>query len=202
MTRRISGCGMQLPTCSRLKEFVALCIEAARALDNGPAKDPAKGVGPMVLFAHAERLMATVDDAGNQGGRAVLALTFGGCTVNPGTRVHALREHAACCEKPIGLPRLVERAADPQEPLNLSDVAPFGLQSAMFTYRFTYSLKRTVLSVGNLDLVVLWINLASRSQFHPSRFCGNKSLGLGRESLGYAIEERSQLNFFGLGDDA
>jgi acyl-CoA reductase-like NAD-dependent aldehyde dehydrogenase len=174
--------------------FVAAFTAAAKALKVGDPAAADTDVGPMVSLASAKRVMEMVDDAVRRGGKLALEPKRKDCTVSPGIVVDAPRAASLWRDEAFGPLAIVERAANPEEALQLANDSPFGLQGSVFTRSLKWALRFS----QDFDVGAVWVNEASRFRLDIYPFGGSKSSGFGREGVRYAIEELSQVKFTGL----
>lgn len=182
---------VEAPVCER---FLALFVEAARALKVGAADDASTDIGPMVSRAQADRVMRIARDSVAQGAQWALEPVQQDCTVSPGILVQAPRLSPVWVEEAFGPLAVVEPARDMRHALELANDSEFGLQGALFTT----NLNAAFLFSEEFDVGSLWINEASRYRLDTYPFGGSKKSGSGREGVRYAMEELSQLKFTGM----
>jgi acyl-CoA reductase-like NAD-dependent aldehyde dehydrogenase len=179
---------------SVLGKFLELFVAGAKKLKVGAAEDAATDIGPMVHAAAAGRVMAMAADAVAGGARAVLDPTRTDCIVSPGIFVDVPFESRLWREEVFGPLALVQPFDDIDEALRLANDSPFGLQGAVFTKDIATAMRFS----DDFEVGSLWVNEASRFRLDMYPFGGMKSSGTGREGVGYAIEELSQIKFTGL----
>ena len=179
---------------SVLPAFTELFAAASRELKVGHPAEASTDVGTMVSLQAAERVMAMVQNAADQGATLVLAPKREGATVSPGILTNVPKPARLWQEEVFGPIAVIVGFDTDDEALDLANDSPFGLQGAAFTS----NLARAFRLAREFEVGSLWINEASRFRLDMYPFGGVKQSGVGREGLKYAVEEMSQVKFIGI----
>ena len=169
--------------------FVELLTEEAGSWKLGDPRDERYNVGPLINPEAAERVQALVDDATARGAKLlrggrhrrsyfdVTLLDF----VPPKSRI--------ATEETFGPVVTVMRVKGVQEAIDLTNGSRYGLDSCVFTNNF-YTAWRVAkgLEEGSVS-----VNDAPSHGVGYFPFGGNKDSGLGREGVGYSIDEMTKI---------
>ncbi|MDA3629361.1 aldehyde dehydrogenase [Saccharopolyspora sp. WRP15-2] len=164
-------------------EFVERLVAGTRRLRVGPGTDPDSQVGPLVTFAHRDRVAALVDRAREEGANVLCGGRIpddpelaGGAYYLP-TLLDGLGNDALTCQEEIfGPVGVVLPYRDEDELIALANDTIFGLACGIWTrdYRRAWRLARRI------DAGTAWIN--TYKQFSISTpFSGMKASGVGTD---------------------
>jgi len=168
-------------------------VEALRAeterLVVGDPRDPLTDVGPMMSEREADRVVAWVDEALEQGATRITGGHREGVLVWPTILENVPRSARVYCSEVFGPVVVVEPYDELEDAIDAANSTPYGLHSAVFTS----SLDVAFHVIERLDAGGVVVNDASqwRTEFVP--FGGVKRSGIGREGPRYAIDRMSRL---------
>jgi glyceraldehyde-3-phosphate dehydrogenase [NAD(P)+] len=169
--------------------FVKLLTEEANSWKLGDPRDERHNMGPLINPEAAERVQALVDDATAKGAkllrggkhrRSYFDLTLLDF-VPPKARI--------ATEETFGPVVTIMRVNSVQEAIELTNASRYGLDSCVFTNNF-YTAWRVAkaLEEGSVS-----VNDAPSHGIGYFPFGGNKDSGLGREGVGYSIDEMTKI---------
>ena len=169
--------------------FVEMLAKESEAWKLGDPRDARSLVGPLINPDAAERVQALVDDAIKKGAKLlkggkhrssyfdVTVLDF----VPPDARI--------ATEETFGPVVTIMRVKNIQEAIELTNASRYGLDSCVFTNSL-YTAWRVAKA---LDEGSVSINDAPSHGIGYFPFGGNKDSGLGREGVGYSIDEMTKI---------
>ncbi len=155
----------------------------------GDPREAGVKVGPLINRRAAERVQGLIDDAVRNGARLVRGGTSHGCYVEPTLVDSVPLEARIAFEETFGPVATVIRIANEEEALEVSRMSRYGLDSCVFTkdYRRVWRIARE-LRVGELT-----VNDHPRHGVGFFPFGGSKASGIGREGIGYSVDEMTEL---------
>ena len=185
-----SGAGQSCVAGSRIfvqrsihREFVELLAQAARAYRIGPPAEDTTQIGPLVSFAHRDKVASYVELGREEGGRVLaggsaptmLALTRGAYYAP--TLLDGLRADARVCREEIfGPVGVVLPFGDEDELVAMANDSDFGLAAGIWTRDY-----RRAWRIGErLEAGTIWINTYKDLSI-STPFGGLKQSGLGQE---------------------
>lgn len=155
---------------------------------SGDPREKKTKVGPLISEAAAERVLGLIDDARKKGAQLLAGGKRKGAYVAP-TLLDAIPVDARIAsEETFGPVVSVIRVRDEEEALAIASRPQYGLDSCVFTnnyYRMWHLAKS--LEVGGVT-----INDLPRHGVGYFPFGGIRNSGIGREGIGYSIEEMTQ----------
>lgn len=168
--------------------------EQLAKLKVGPAADPTSDVGPLISEASAERVLQQVQQAVAEG--ACLRhgkLQRNGCFVEPILLTDVPAEAAIAVDDEIFGPVLpIIPVASEEQAIAVANQSSYGLSGCVFSRDWQRAL-RVAEATRSGGCV---INGTGNYRPITVPFGGVKRSGLGREGLGYTLEEMSQLRYF------
>lgn len=187
---------------SLLAEFTERLVTATRRLRVGPGTDPATQVGPLVTFAHRDRVAALVDRARAEGatvlcgGRAPDSPDLAKGAYYLPTLLAGLENTAKTCQEEIfGPVGVILPYSDDDDLVAQANGTVFGLAAGIWTadYRRAWTLARRI------DAGTVWINTYKQFSI-ATPFSGVKESGLGTEKGrdGILAYTRQKSVYFGL----
>jgi glyceraldehyde-3-phosphate dehydrogenase [NAD(P)+] len=168
--------------------LVKKMCEEMKKWPHGDPRDPKVKVGPLISRQAAQRVKQLIDDAVDKGAK----LLFGGkaqdCYVEPTLLDEVPLEARIACEETFGPVVTVIRVKDEVEALRVASRPRFGLDSCIFTNNF-YKIWKLAkeLQVGGVT-----VNDLPRHGVGYFPFGGIRDSGIGREGIGYSIEEMTR----------
>lgn len=171
-------------------EYVERALQEARGFVVGDPRDEDVDVGPLVDAGAAKRVNGFVEDAVSKGARLQLGGEFADAYHQPTVLVDVPLGAEILWEEHFGPVLPVTRVRDLQEALEISNQSRYGLDSSVFTD----NLDRAWSAAEALEVGMVTINDAPKHGVGHFPFGGRKpDSGLGREGLGYSIDECTQI---------
>jgi glyceraldehyde-3-phosphate dehydrogenase [NAD(P)+] len=170
-------------------EFVKKVLKEVEGYKTGDPRDPTVKMGPLIDHGAVERVQELVTDAASKG---AILLTGGKSQGNfyyPTVLDHVPVDARIMWEETFGPVVPIARVRDVNEAIELANKSRYGLDSCVFTTNI--NLARKV--VKRLEEGEVTINAAPRHGVGYYPFGGNKDSGMGREGIGYSIEEMTRL---------
>lgn len=164
----------------------------AREMDAWKAGDPrtqGTRVGPLINRGAAGHVRQLIDDAIDQGAKLLRGGKLDGCYVEPALLDRVPISARIAFEETFGPVATVIRIPSEEEAVEISRMSRYGLDSCVFTndYRRVWEIARR-LRVGELT-----VNDAPRHGVGFFPFGGSKASGIGREGIGYSVDEMTEL---------
>jgi len=169
--------------------FLQRVVKEVEAYKLGDPRDPSVNLGPLIDKAAVERVHALVTDAIDKGAQLVKGGSHEDNYYQPTILDNVPLEAKIMWEETFGPVIPIVRVRDVDEAIELANRSRFGLDSCVFTN--SINLARKV--AKRLEEGEVTINAAPRHGVGYYPFGGNKDSGLGREGIGYSIEEMTRL---------
>jgi len=170
-------------------EFVKKVLEeAAKWTVGNPVKFDVK-VGPLISQTQVKRVHELVMDALEKGGKILLGGNYEGNYYQPTVIDHVPRNAKIMWEEIFGPILPIARVKDVAEALNIASEIRYGLDSCVFTNNF-YNMWSVA---KKLQVGAVTINDLPRHGVGYFPFGGVKESGIGREGIGYSIDEMTVL---------
>lgn len=167
------------------EDFAARFVASARKLPFGDPQDPATIVGPMISLDHARRAEAWIQEACDNGARALLGGRRVGAVLEPTVLENVQPEMRVVCQE-IFAPCVSLIAFDTlDDAIAQSNATPYGLAVGLFTRDISTALG----SAAKLAFGGIHVNETSSSRVDVMPFGGVKDSGFGREGPHYAVRE-------------
>ncbi|MGH9278615.1 MAG: aldehyde dehydrogenase family protein [Acidimicrobiales bacterium] len=171
-------------------EYVERATDEASAWPMGDPRADGVKVGPLVDAAAAERVKELVDEAVETGARLVRGGQREDAYVEPAVLVDVPLEAEIVWEETFGPVLAVVPVADLDAALDIANRSRYGLDSAVFTT----SIDRAWRAAGALECGMVHVNDAPAHGVGHFPFGGAKpDSGIGREGLGYSIDECTRI---------
>jgi glyceraldehyde-3-phosphate dehydrogenase [NAD(P)+] len=155
----------------------------------GDPRDRANNMGPLIDQSAAERVHTLVLDAVERGAKLVTGGKHDGNYYQPTVLDYVPSDAKIVWEETFGPVIPIVRVRDVDEAIELANKSKYGLDSCVFTTNI--NLARKV--AKRLEEGEVTINAAPRHGVGYYPFGGNKDSGIGREGIGYSIEEMTRL---------
>lgn len=155
----------------------------------GDPRDPTVKMGPVINREAAERIAGLVDDAVAKGARLVRGGGHRDCYFEPTLLDSVTQDARILWEETFGPVVTVVRVKDEAEALDIASRSRYGLDSCVFTNSL-YRMWRVAKSVRAGGVTV---NDLPRHGVGFFPFGGVKDSGMGREGIGYSIDEMTVL---------
>jgi len=192
----LKNAGQRCDAISAILVFDSIADAFVEKLDHvmagwklGDPKEPGVKVGPVINRRAAERIQGLIDDALASGAKLVRGGKSHGCYVEPTLLDYVPLEARIAFEETFGPVATVIRIKDVEEALQISKMSRYGLDSCVFTndYRRVWKIARGM-RVGELT-----VNDHPRHGVGYFPFGGSKASGIGREGIGYSVDEMTEL---------
>lgn len=155
----------------------------------GDPRDPTVKIGPLINRGAVDRVHGLVTDAISRGAKVLLGAKFEDNYYYPTVLYHVPMDAKIMWEETFGPVIPITSVKDVDEAIDLVNRSRYGLDSCVFT--FNINLARKV--AKRLEEGGVTINAAPRHGVGYYPFGGNKDSGLGREGIGYSVEEMTRL---------
>jgi glyceraldehyde-3-phosphate dehydrogenase (NADP+) len=171
--------------------FVKLLVKGARTWKVGKPSDPKTAIGPLINKGSLDKVDSLVKDAKEKGARVLLGgkklkgLYYAPTVldkVNAGMRI--------AWEETFGPVVTVMRVKTQEQAVELANRSRYGLDASVFTQDIDKGIKMArALEDGSVTI-----------NGHPAHglgnfpFGGNKDSGIGREGIGYSIDEMTKID--------
>jgi glyceraldehyde-3-phosphate dehydrogenase [NAD(P)+] len=169
--------------------FVEKVLEEAGKWTVGDPRGDDVKMGPLINSSQVERVHRLVVDAVEKGAKLLMGGRFEGNYYQPTVLDYVPREAEIMWEEIFGPVLPIARVRDVEEALEIASAQRYGLDSCVFTnnfYRMWSVAKR--LQVGSVT-----VNDMPRHGVGYFPFGGVKESGIGREGIGYSIDEMTVL---------
>jgi len=174
---------------SIVETFVEKIVEEAGTYKVGDPRDLTVKVGPLINRGAVERVHGLVTDAIDKGAKALVGAKFEDNYYYPTVLYPVPINANIMWEETFGPVIPIMSVKNVDEAIDLTNRSKYGLDSCVFT--FNLNLARKV--AKRLEEGEITINAAPRHGVGYYPFGGNKDSGLGREGIGYSIEEMTRL---------
>ncbi|MBI2078434.1 MAG: aldehyde dehydrogenase family protein [Euryarchaeota archaeon] len=170
-------------------EFVAECAKSAKAWVAGDPRDEATKVGPLITTEAVKRVEALIDEAVKQGAKVVAGGKRRGQFIEPTILGSVTPTMRIATEETFGPVLPIMEAGSTDEAIDLATKTPYGLDSCVFTKSFP----RMWRAAKRLSCGEVTINDLPKHGVGHFPFGGQRESGVGREGIGYSIEEMTEL---------
>ncbi|MCW2278289.1 aldehyde dehydrogenase family protein [Heliophilum fasciatum] len=169
-------------------EFVEKLAAQTGELIIGDPKNPHTDVGPMINQKEAERVVAWVEQAVDDGARLVMGGTRQGALVQPTILTHVHPKMPVWCEEIFGPVVSVAAYDYLEEAIDKVNDSAYGLQAGVFTRSIDVALS----CAKQLEVGGVIINDVSTYRADNMPYGGVKNSGTGREGPHYAVQELTE----------
>jgi len=169
--------------------FVESVLKEVAKYVAGDPRDSSVNVGPLIDHNAVSRVHELVTDAVNKGAKLLVGGKFDGNIYQPTVLDSVPVDARIMWEETFGPVIPIYRVRDVDEAIELANQSRYGLDSCVFTNNI--NLARKV--AKRLEEGEVTINAAPRHGVGYYPFGGNKDSGIGREGIGYSIEEMTRL---------
>ena len=187
--QRCDAVSMVLVHKNVAEEFIQRLVEEVERWKLGRPDDPEAKVGPLINDKAAMRVERLVNDAVGKGAEVLTGGGRDGLFFQPTVLDHVAPEADIAWEEQFGPVVPVIRVESLDEALEIANRKPYGLDACVFTNNF-YSMCRVANAVEAGQITV---NDFPRHGVGLFPFGGDKESGIGREGIGYSIEEMTRL---------
>ena len=169
--------------------FMTLLVKGLASWKLGDPRRDGNNVGPLINPEAADRVQALVDDAVSKGCRLLRGGKHKGCYFEPTILDHVPASAQISTEETFGPVVTTIRVKNLEEAIELTNESRYGLDSCVFTNSFYTAWRVTkALEEGSVT-----VNDAPAHGVGYFPFGGNKDSGIGREGVGYSIDEMTRL---------
>jgi acyl-CoA reductase-like NAD-dependent aldehyde dehydrogenase len=169
--------------------FVNKVLKETEAYKLGDPRDPSSKIGPLIDLSAAEAVHILVLDAMEKGAKLLTGGRHDGNYYYPTILDQVPLDAKIAWEETFGPVIPIVRVKDADEAIELVNKSKYGLDSCVFTNDI--NLARKV--AKRLEEGEITVNAAPRHGVGYYPFGGNKDSGIGREGIGYSIEEMTRL---------
>ena len=169
--------------------FVKKALKEVETYKVGDPRETSVKIGPLIDRKAVERVHELVIDAVKKGARL---LTGGKCQGNyyfPTVLADVPLDAKIMWDETFGPVIPIVRVKDVNEAIELANRSRYGLDSCVFTNNINLARKVS----KRLEEGEVTVNAAPRHGVGYYPFGGNKDSGIGREGIGYSIEEMTRL---------
>ena len=165
--------------------FVKKVLEEVEKWKMGDPRDPETKVGPLINEQALKKVDELVKDAVNKGATLLKGGKYEGLYYEPTVLNNVPLEARIAWEETFGPVITIIRVKNLDEALEISNRSEYGLDAAVFTNSF-YNVWKAAKALQDGEIT---INDAPAHGVGNFPFGGIKDSGLGREGLGYSIDE-------------
>jgi acyl-CoA reductase-like NAD-dependent aldehyde dehydrogenase len=169
--------------------FVKKVLKEVESYKVGDPRDREVKLGPLINNGAVERVHSLVTDAIQKGAKLLAGGTHEGNYYSPTVLDKVPDAANVMWEETFGPVIPIRRVKNVDEAISVANHSKYGLDSCVFTANI--NLARKV--AKRLEEGEVTINAAPRHGVGYYPFGGNKESGLGREGIGYSIEEMTRL---------
>ncbi len=169
--------------------FVQRVLKEVETYKVGDPRDPDIKVGPLIDRDAVERVHELVMDAVEKGAKLLTGGRHEGNYYHPTLLDYVPFDAKLMWEETFGPVIPISHVKDVDEAIEIANKSRYGLDSCVFTNNI--NLARKV--AKRLEEGEVTVNAAPRHGVGYYPFGGNKDSGLGREGIGYSIEEMTRL---------
>ncbi|NWG09950.1 MAG: aldehyde dehydrogenase family protein [Nitrososphaerales archaeon] len=170
-------------------EFARKVVDEVRNWKHGDPRDPSVKVGPVINLVAAQRIQGLVDDAKEKGARLLAGGSHKDCYFVPSVIYDVPLVARIAWEETFGPVVTIMKIKSEDEAIEIGKKSRYGLDSCIFTNNF-YKMWKVA---KRLETGEVTINDLPRHGVGYFPFGGSKESGIGREGIGYSIEEMTQL---------
>jgi glyceraldehyde-3-phosphate dehydrogenase [NAD(P)+] len=170
-------------------QFAELVDKEADSWRMGDPRDASFNMGPLISREAAERVQSLVDDAVTKGATLVKGGKHNRSYFEPTILDHVPKDARIASEETFGPVVTIIRVGSIDEAIERTNESRYGLDSCVFTNNF-YTAWRVAKA---LEEGTVSINDAPAHGVGYFPFGGNKDSGMGREGIGYSIDEMTRI---------
>ena len=170
-------------------EFVKKVTDEVINWKHGDPRDPSVKVGPVINIRAAQRIQGLVDDAKANGAKLLIGGSHKDCYFEPTVLCDVPLNARIAWEETFGPVITIIRIKNEDEAIEIGKKSRYGLDSCIFTNDF-YKMWKIA---KRLETGEITINDLPRHGVGYFPFGGSKESGIGREGIGYSIDEMTHL---------
>ena len=172
-----------------IEPFTQHAAQSARQWKVGDPRDADTKIGPLISESAAQRVESMVKDAIDRGATLVTGGARRGAYFEPTVLRGVTHEMRVGKEETFGPVLPIMEARDEDDALDLATKTPYGLDSCVFTRGF----QRMWRAAKRLQCGEVTINDLPKHGVGHFPFGGQRESGIGREGIGYSIDEMTEL---------
>jgi glyceraldehyde-3-phosphate dehydrogenase [NAD(P)+] len=170
-------------------EFLKKVLNEVKSYNLGDPRDASVNMGPLIDSKAVERVHGLVTDAISKGARLLTGGKFENNFYQPTVLDSVPTNANIVWDETFGPVIPIVHVRDVDEAIQLANKSRYGLDSCVFTNNINWARKvATRLEEGEVT-----VNAAPRHGVGYYPFGGNKDSGMGREGIGYSVEEMTRL---------
>ena len=169
--------------------FVEMVVREVDQWKLGDPREPTTRVGPVINERAVKKVHSLVEDAVEKGAKLLRGGHFKGCYYEPTVLDRVPLEARIAWEETFGPVVTIIRVKDENEALEIANKPRYGLDSCVFSNDF-YKIWKIAKKMQTGGITV---NDAPRHGVGYFPFGGTKGSGIGREGIGYSIEEMTYM---------
>jgi len=169
--------------------FVRKVLKEVEGYKIGDPTDPSVKLGPLIDHNAVERVHGLVTDAIEKGAKLLTGGKYEGNYYQPTVLDEVPLDAEVMWTETFGPVIPIAYVKDVDEAIDLTNRSRYGLDSCVFTNDINIARK----VAKRLEEGEVTVNAAPRHGVGYYPFGGNKDSGLGREGIGYSIEEMTRL---------
>ncbi|KGP91812.1 aldehyde dehydrogenase [Pontibacillus chungwhensis BH030062] len=179
---------------SLLESFLAEYKSQTEDLTIGDPLDEHTDFGPMITEEAAERAKTWIDDAVKNGAKIETGGEQNGTLLTPTIMTNVKSDMKIIADEVFAPIVSIIPFDTEQEVVQAANDSIYGLQAGVFTK----DINRAFRVADQIEMGGVWINEIStyRQDNHP--YGGVKQSGIGREGVKYAIEDMTEMKFYGV----
>ncbi|MEM3383116.1 MAG: aldehyde dehydrogenase family protein [Nitrososphaerales archaeon] len=170
-------------------KFIEKVMEEVFNWKHGDPRDPSVKVGPVINIKAAERIKGLIDDAKMKGAKLIMGGNHKGCYFEPTVLYDVPLNARIAWEETFGPVITVIKIRNEDEAIEIGKKSRYGLDSCVFTNNF-YKMWKIA---KRLETGEVTINDLPKHGVGYFPFGGTKESGIGREGIGYSIDEMTVL---------
>ncbi len=169
--------------------FLELMLAETAKLKLGNPADRDTDIGPVISASEADRIMAVIAEAKDQGAKILAGNVREQNVIAPTVVTGTARGMRIAREEVFGPVVMIEKVDSFDEGIRRVEDSEYGLQAGVFTS----DIGRALRAVRQIDVGGIAINDVPTVRFDHMPYGGNKGSGLGREGARFAIEEMTAI---------
>jgi glyceraldehyde-3-phosphate dehydrogenase [NAD(P)+] len=170
-------------------KFVKKLMDEVVNWKHGDPRDPSVKVGPVINLRAAERIQGLVDDAKAKGAKLLIGGNHKDCYFEPTVLYDVPLDARIAWEETFGPVITIIKIRNEDEAIEIGKKSRYGLDSCVFTNDF-YKMWKIA---KRLETGEVTVNDLPRHGVGYFPFGGSKESGIGREGIGYSIDEMTIL---------
>jgi len=174
---------------SIIDKFVEKIMEVIKDWKHGDPRDSSIKVGPVINIKAAQRIQGLVDDAKTKGAKLLVGGSHKECYFEPTILYDVPLTARIAWEETFGPVITIIKIKNEDEAIEIGKKSRYGLDSCIFTNDF-YNMWKIA---KRLETGEVTINDFPRHGVGYFPFGGSKESGMGREGVGYSIDEMTNL---------